>query len=89
MTVGEALKLPDRDAASRRCGTLNGREGISFHTHLRTRSNQFETVCRKPAGLDVLRHSIAPVAAASWIFPWNEDRAGPHCWTTSYGFFYD
>ena len=97
ITVGEALKKLDRDAAKQALAArVNGRE-VDLAYHARTTQNG-EPVRIEPVlpetleGLDVLRHSTAHLLAAAVLdlYPGTKLGIGPALLEDPrYGFFYD
>src|SRR5947208_6232478 len=97
VTVAEALKKLDRDAAKQALAArVNGREvdlAYTLDAPANGRAIKFEPVLPQPlAGLEVLRHSTAHLLAAAVLdlFPGTKLGIGPSLLEDPrYGFFYD
>src|SRR5687768_11530779 len=96
VTVGEALKRLDRDAAKQALAArVNGREvDLAFELNAQNgEAIQIEAVLPETRdGLDVLRHSTAHLLAAAVLdlFPGTKLGIGPALMDDPrYGFFYD
>ena len=98
VTVAEALKAADRDAAKQALAAkVNGR-GVDLAYRLEESAANGDAVCVEPVlpgtleGLDVIRHSTAHLLAAAVLdlFPGTKLGVGPALLDDPrYGFFYD